>query len=149
MKPDVTTISSLVLDKYLGKWYEIARIDNHFEHGIAHAVAEYSQNPNGSIKVVNSGVDRKTGRMKSVVGKAKVTSTPGLLKVSFFWIFYSDYRVLAVGENYHWALVGGHSAKYLWILSRTSELPEQELALVISEASRRGYNVDKLIYPWK
>ena len=90
MKTDVTTISNLVLDKYLGKWYEIARIDNRFERGISNAIAEYSQNPNGTIKVVNSGVDIKTGRMKSVVGKAKTTSIPGLLRVSFFWIFYSD-----------------------------------------------------------
>ena len=149
MKIDVTTISNLVLDKYLGKWYEIARIDNRFERGISNAIAEYSQNPNGTIKVVNSGVDIKTGRMKSVVGKAKTTSIPGLLRVSFFWIFYSDYRVLALGENYNWALVGGSSSKYLWILSRTSILSDEDLALAISEASRRGYNTARLIYPWK
>nr|MBP6527363.1 lipocalin family protein [Prevotella sp.] len=87
--------------------------------------------------------------MKSVVGKAKTTSIPGLLRVSFFWIFYSDYRVLALGENYNWALVGGSSSKYLWILSRTSILPDEDLALAISEASRRGYNTARLIYPWK
>ena len=149
MKTDVTTVSNLVLDKYLGRWYEIARIDNRFERGISNAFAEYSLNPNGTIKVVNSGVDIKTGRMKSAVGKAKTTSVPGLLRVSFFWIFYSDYRVLAVDENYNWALVGGSSSKYLWILSRTSKLSEEDMALVISEASRRGYDTNRLIYPWK
>lgn len=149
MKTDVTPISNFVLDKYLGKWYEIARIDNRFERGISNAFAEYSLNPNGTIKVVNSGVDIKTGRMKSAVGKAKTTSIPGLLRVSFFWIFYSDYRVLAVDENYNWALVGGSSSKYLWILSRTSKLSEEDMALVISEASRRGYDTNRLIYPWK
>ena len=149
MKTDVTTVSNLVLDKYLGRWYEIARIDNRFERGISNAFAEYSLNPNGTIKVVNSGVDIKTGRMKSAVGKAKTTSVPGLLRVSFFWIFYSDYRVLAVDENYNWALVGGSSSKYLWILSRTSKLSEEDMALVISEASRRGYDTSRLIYPWK
>jgi apolipoprotein D and lipocalin family protein len=149
MKTDVTTVSNLALDKYLGRWYEIARIDNRFERGISNAFAEYSLNPNGTIKVVNSGVDIKTGRMKSAVGKAKTTSIPGLLRVSFFWIFYSDYRVLAVDENYNWALVGGSSSKYLWILSRTSKLSEEDMALVISEASRRGYDTNRLIYPWK
>lgn len=149
MKTDVTTVSNLVLDKYLGRWYEIARIDNRFERGISNAFAEYSLNPNGTIKVVNSGVDIKTGRMKSAVGKAKTTSIPGLLRVSFFWIFYSDYRVLAVDENYNWALVGGSSSKYLWILSRISKLSEEDMALIISEASRRGYDTSRLIYPWK
>ncbi len=149
MKTDVTTVSNLVLDKYLGRWYEIARIDNRFERGISNAFAEYSLNPNGTIKVVNSGVDIKTGRMKSAVGKAKTTSVPGLLRVSFFWIFYSDYRVLAVDENYNWALVGGSSSKYLWILSRISKLSEEDMALIISEASRRGYDTSRLIYPWK
>ncbi|WP_434502946.1 lipocalin family protein [Prevotella sp.] len=149
MKTDVTTVSNLVLDRYLGRWYEIARIDNRFERGISNAFAEYSLNPNGTIKVVNSGVDIKTGRMKSAVGKAKTTSVPGLLRVSFFWIFYSDYRVLAVDENYNWALVGGSSSKYLWILSRISKLSEEDMALIISEASRRGYDTSRLIYPWK
>ncbi len=149
MKTDVTTVSNLVLDKYLGRWYEVARIDNRFERGISNAFAEYSLNPNGTIKVVNSGVDIKTGRMKSAVGKAKTTSVPGLLRVSFFWIFYSDYRVLAVDENYNWALVGGSSSKYLWILSRISKLSEEDMALIISEASRRGYDTSRLIYPWK
>lgn len=149
MKTDVTTVSNLVLDRYLGRWYEIARIDNRFERGISNAFAEYSLNPNGTIKVVNSGVDIKTGRMKSAVGKAKTTSIPGLLRVSFFWIFYSDYRVLAVDENYNWALVGGSSSKYLWILSRISKLSEEDMALIISEASRRGYDTSRLIYPWK
>ena len=149
MKPDLTTIQNLALDKYLGKWYEIARIDNRFERGISNAVAEYSQNPNGTIKVVNSGIDIKTGKRQSAVGKAKTTSTPGLLRVSFFWIFYADYRVLALGENYSWALVGGSSSKYLWILSRTPILPAEELALAVSEASRRGYDTNRLIYPWK
>ena len=148
MKTDVTPISNLVLDKYLGKWYEIARIDNRFERGISNAVAEYSLNSDGTIKVVNSGVDIKTGRLKRAVGKAKATLISGLLRVSFFWIFYSD-RVLALDENYKWALVGGSSSKYLWILSRTPILPEEELMLVLSEASRRGYDTDRLIYPWK
>ena len=149
MKTDVTTVSNLALPRYLGRWYEIARIDNRFERGISNAFAEYSLNPNGTIKVVNSGVDIKTGRMKSAVGKAKTTSVPGLLRVSFFWIFYSDYRVLAVDENYNWALVGGSSSKYLWILSRISKLSEEDMALIISEASRRGYDTSRLIYPWK
>ena len=149
MKTDVTPISNLVLDKYLGKWYEIARIDNRFERGISNAVAEYSLNSDGTIKVVNSGVDIKTGRLKRAVGKAKATLISGLLRVSFFWIFYSDYRVLVLDENYKWALVGGSSSKYLWILSRTPILPEEELMLVLSEASRRGYDTDRLIYPWK
>lgn len=149
MKTDITTISDFALDKYLGKWYEIARLDNRFERGIGNAFAEYSLKPDGTIKVVNSGVDTKTGRVKSIVGKAKTTSVPGLLKVSFFWIFYSDYRVLAVDEDYEWALVGGSSSKYLWILARKSILPEDVLASVILEASRRGYDTGRLIYPWK
>lgn len=143
--PDLTPVESFNLHRYLGKWCEIARFDHRFERGLHNVTADYSLRPDGKIKVANAGF--RDGELKQVVGKAKTTSQPGLLRVSFFWIFYADYRVLALGADYEWALVGaGKSTDYLWILSRTPTLPPDTLQQIVSEAQRRGYNTDKLLF---
>ena len=127
---------AIELSKYLGKWYEIARFDHSFERDMENVIAEYKLLPNGNIQVLNTGY--RDGVYRVAEGKAKTTSTPGLLRVAFFMNFYSDYRVLMVDKDYEYALVGSGSSKYLWILST--------LQKIIDVAEQKGYDTDKLIY---
>jgi len=144
---DITPVQEFDLNRYLGRWYEIARLDNRFERGLSNVTAEYIPQNNGMIKVQNSGFDSKIGKRRQAIGRAKTTDVAGVLRVSFFWIFYSDYRVLALSDNYEWALVGsGRSGKYLWILSRTDVLPKETMEIIISEAERRGYDTKQLLF---
>ena len=143
-KVDNAPVSLLNLSRYLGVWYEIARFDHSFERGVESAVALYTQNSDGTIKVVNSGI--KNGKVKTAVGKGKTTDTPGLLRVSFFGPFYADYRVLKIDADYRYALVGSGGADYLWLLSRTKEMPENVKTEFLAEAKRRGYDTTKLIW---
>ena len=141
---DNSPVSSLDLDRYLGTWYEIARFDHSFERGVEEAKAVYTLNKDGTVKVVNSGV--KAGKPKTAVGKGKRTDKPGLLRVSFFGPFYADYRVMRIDADYNYALVGSGGTGYLWILSRTKEMPENVKIEFLAEAKRRGYDTGKLIW---
>lgn len=141
---DNTPIESLDLNRYLGSWYEIARFDHRFERGIEYAKAEYTLREDGNIKVVNSGI--KDGKPKEAKGKAKLTDTPALLRVSFFGPFYGDYRVLLLDKDYQYALVGSGSDNYLWILSRTPNLTDEVKTTILDEARRRRYDTEKLIW---
>ena len=143
-KVDNAPVAALNLSRYLGEWYEIARFDHSFERGVEQAKANYTQNADGTIKVVNSGI--KNGKPKTAIGKGKTTDTPGLLRVSFFGPFYADYRVMMVDKDYTRALVGSGSDDYLWILSRTSALSETAKSELLAEARRRGYDTGKLIW---
>ena len=143
-KVDNAPVAALDLNRYLGEWYEIARFDHSFERGVEQAKANYTQNADGTIKVVNSGI--KNGKPKTAVGKGKTTDTPGLLRVSFFGPFYADYRVMLIDKEYSYALVGSGSADYLWILSRTPVLDYDARAVILDEILRRGYDAGKLIW---
>ena len=143
-KVDNTPVAALDLNRYLGEWYEIARFDHSFERGVEKAKANYTLNEDGTIKVVNSGI--KDGKPKTAIGKGKRTDTPALLRVSFFGPFYADYRVMMIDEGYTYALVGSGSADYLWMLSRTRDLPDSTKSELLSEAKHRGYDTDKLIW---
>ena len=143
-KVDNTPIASLDLNKYLGDWYEIARFDHSFERGLDFCKANYLLREDGKIAVTNTGIQK--GKNKTSNSKAKTTDTPALLRVSFFGPFYSDYRVMLIDADYQWALIGSGSAKYLWILSRTPELPKETLDTILAEAQRRGYDTSKLIW---
>lgn len=147
---DLRTVDQLDLNRYLGKWFEIARFDHSFERGLEACTAEYSLRPDNKIRVINSGY--KMGNTKKQVseGKAKLLnpeSEPGKLKVSFFLWFYGDYNVLELDqENYSYVLIGGSSDKYLWILSRTPTLPDDIKNSLLEKATKRGYDVSKLIW---
>lgn len=132
------------IGKYMGRWYEIARFDHRFEKGQTNTSAFYSQNTDGTIKVANTGW--KNGKLKTSNGKAKLTNTAGLLRVSFFWPFYSDYRILMLADDYSHALVGGSSDDYLWILARTPQINNSTKKTILKEAERRGYNTSRLIW---
>jgi len=142
-----TGIETFDLQRYLGKWYEIARYDHRFERGLEGVTATYSLRDDGKIKVVNAGYKNSLdGKYKEAVGKAKTTDVPGRLKVSFFWFFYADYIILELDEDYRWALIGSSSDKYLWILSRTPQLDEQIREHILTKARERGYDTSKLIW---
>ena len=143
-KVDNSVVRSFDLDRYLGDWYEIARFDHTFERGVEEAKANYSLRDDGKVVVLNSGV--KGGKPKTANGVGKTTDTPGLLRVTFFWPFYADYRVMAIDDAYTAALVGSGSADYLWILSRTPRLDPKMKERLLAEASRRGYATSKLIW---
>ena len=142
---DYSTVSSLDLSRYMGRWFEIARFDHRFERDLEQCEALYRLMPEGRISVENTGVNHLTGKRKTSYGKAHTGKRPGLLRVSFFWFFYSDYNVLALDEGYQWALVGSSSPDYLWILARTPHLPQQTLDMIIDIARQRGYNTSRLI----
>lgn len=130
------------LKRYLGKWYEIARIENEFSPKMDKVVAQYNLNDDGSIQVINSGyVDSE---FKQIIGHAITTEDNNILKVSFFPGIYSDYRILVLNENYDYALVGGDKDTYLWILSRTSKFNEDIVKDLIQVAKDKGYRVDKI-----
>ena len=130
-RTDRTPVPSFDLARYMGTWYEMAR---------------YELRPDGRIGVFNSGTDYRSGRCKRARGKACAGQVPGRLRVSFFWVFYSDYNVMELGGDYDWALVGGGSAKYLWVLSRTPTLPAHTLNRILRLAERRGYRTDRLLF---
>lgn len=142
-----STVKELDLHRYLGTWYEIARFDHKFEHGLQGVTATYSMRDDGKIKVLNQGYENTLdGKLSVAEGKAKLTDEPGKLKVSFFWIFYADYLVMELDENYQWALIGSSSNKYLWILSRTPKLEDNVKNLILHHATKRGYDTSKLIW---
>ncbi|MCH5330564.1 MAG: lipocalin family protein [Alistipes sp.] len=140
-------VCNFQLDRYLGRWYEIARFDHRFERGLDYVTAEYILNDDGTVKVINRGYDRRHGRLHESNGKAKTTSVPGHLRVSFFLFFYSDYDILALGNDYDWALIGSRSPRYLWIMSRTPTLPPERMSQILETARQLGYDTSKLIMP--
>lgn len=134
--------------KYLGKWFEIARLDYKWEKNMDNVTAEYSMNDNGTIKVDNKGYDTKKGKWEESVGKAKFVKADniGMLKVSFFGPFYAGYNVIAVDKDYKYALVAGESLKYMWILSRETSIPENIKMDYLKKAQEIGYNTSELIW---
>lgn len=145
---DKTVVDDLSIEQYLGTWYEIARFDHSFERGLVGVTANYSLRDDGKIKVVNSGYKNNLdGELSVAEGKAKIPDpeVPAKLKVSFFWIFYSDYYVLELDDDYQWAIVGSSSDKYLWILSRTPHIDQQLYEKLLRKISQRGYDTSLLI----
>ena len=141
---NTTTVTNLDLQKFMGRWYEIARLDNRFERGMTDVVAEYTLLDDGTIRIVNSGM--RDGKYHQTVGRGKLSSEVGRLRVSFFLFFYSDYNILEIAQDGQWVLVGGNSPKYLWILSREKQLPADVINHIIGLARGRGYDTNALIF---
>lgn len=136
------------LDRYLGKWYEIARLDHSFERGLTNVTAEYSLRDDGGVRVVNRGFKAADGQWDEAVGKAYFVddSTIGKLKVSFFGPFYGAYNVIALDQqDYQWSLVAGPDTDYLWVLSRSPRLDKDVLDELVSHARSLGFDTEKLI----
>ncbi len=146
---NLETVKNVDLNRYIGRWFEIARFDHTFEKNLVGVTATYSFKDDGKIKVVNEGYKfTLAGKHSKATGKAKVPnpSEPGKLKVSFFWFFYADYEILELDTvNYQYALIGGGSPNYLWILSRTPQMNPDIYNMLIQKAKDRGYDTDKLI----
>lgn len=136
------------INRYLGKWYEIARFDFRFERNLNNTTAQYSLNKDGSVRVVNRGYNYKTNQWKQAVGKAKFVGPrdEARLKVSFFGPFYSGYNVIALDPEYRYALIAGKSLKYLWLLSREKTMPEKIKQEYLQKAQSIGYDTSKFIW---
>ena len=134
--------------RYLGKWYEIARLDFKYEKDLDNTTAEYSLKDDGTIKVVNQGYDTVKQEWVEATGKAKFVGDDNvaMLKVSFFGPFYSGYNVIAIDDEYRYALVAGKSLKYLWILSRDIQIPAEIKDKYLKIAKDIGYNTTDLIW---
>ncbi len=141
-------VKSFHVDKYMGLWYEIARFDFKFERGLNNTSAEYSLNEDGTIKVVNRGFDYEKKEWREATGKAKFVrdENVAMLKVSFFGPFYSGYNIIALDENYKYALVAGKSLKYLWILARETTIPDSIKNEYLMIAKEAGFQTDNLLW---
>lgn len=148
--PDgIKPVEQFEVNRYLGKWYEIARLDHSFERNLKAISAEYSLRDDGGINVLNSGYDIETGKLKLAEGKAYFTGSSdiGSLKVSFFGPFYGGYHIIALDKKaYQYAMVTGPDRNYLWLLSRTPRLDPMIMEQMIARAKILGFEVEKLIF---
>ncbi|MGQ7270389.1 lipocalin family protein [Marinobacter nauticus] len=133
--------------RYLGTWYEIARLDHSFEEGLSQVTAEYSLNNDGSIKVVNRGYNAEAGEWKEAEGRAVFVgdSNVGHLKVSFFGPFYASYVVFELDDQYTTAYITGYDRDYLWLMSRTPEVSDEVLEAFKERAEAEGFELEELI----
>ena len=141
-------VAGFDLDRYLGTWYEIARLDHAFERNLTHVSAEYTRSPDGTVRVTNRGYNPEKGEWRSIEGRAKFIGKDdiGSLKVSFFGPFYGGYHVIALDrENYRYAVVAGPSRSYLWILSRSKTMDEALYQTLVSQADTLGFDTSTLI----
>ena len=146
MAKDLEAITAFDLNKYLGKWYEIARLPAWFEKDMTHVTATYSLKENGKVKVENAGI--KKGKQKLAIGKAKIAqdADTGHLKVAFFLWFYADYIIIDLDkEKYTYAMVAS-SKDYLWILCREPKMDANILDSLVNKAEKMGFDIGKLYY---
>lgn len=144
----VSVVPQFELQRYLGNWYEIARLDHSFERGMTHTSANYTVNPDGSIQVLNRGYDTNKNEWSQAIGKALPLGNPNIpsLKVSFFGPFYGGYHVFALDPEYRWALVVGSDLDYFWLLSRDKTLSPELRAQLVAQAKSIGIRTEKLIW---
>ena len=145
----ITPIENFEIERYLGTWYEIARLDHSFERGLDNVTAEYVRRDDGGIEVINRGFDKDKNTWAQAVGKAYFTgdNKTGQLRVSFFGPFYSGYNIIELdNDQYQYALVCGPNRNFLWVLSRTSKLAPSIREQLLTKAERLGFDVNKLIY---
>ena len=142
----LTSVSTVDLKRYIGRWYEIARYPNRFQRECASdTTAEYELKPNGKVAVVNT-CRKSDGATKKASGTAKVVDASNArLKVTFFWPFYGDYWIIGLDLEYRWAVVGEPGRKYLWILSRTPNMPEADYQQALKQARAAGYDPHRLL----
>jgi apolipoprotein D and lipocalin family protein len=147
--PDgVQPVSNFELNKYLGKWYEVARLDHSFERGLNQVSAEYSLREDGGVTILNRGFSSENNAWKEALGKAYFVNEPneGYLKVSFFGPFYGSYIIFELDkENYQYAFISGPDKDYLWLLSRTPSVKPEVMEKFISMSKERGFNTSQLI----
>lgn len=145
---NVKPVENFKVEKFLGTWYEIARLDYIHERGLNQVTATYSLRSSDELKVVNRGYLSEKSRWKESEGKAFFVEgkDKGYLKVSFFWPFYSSYVVFDIDENYQHALVTSSDRSNLWILARTPTISGEVKASLIAKATALGFDTSKLVY---
>ena len=145
----VAPVRNFDLNRYLGKWYEIARLDHSFERGLEHVTAEYTLRQDGGVTVLNKGYSPDTKQWKTAMGKAYFVdhANEGHLKVSFFGPFYGSYVVFELDENnYEYAFVSGPNKSYLWLLARTPNLQQEIIEKFKTKSKDLGFDTSKLIF---
>jgi apolipoprotein D and lipocalin family protein len=146
---NMSPVTEFDVKRYLGTWYEIARLDHSFEKGLEKVTAKYSLRDDGGIKVINRGFDPVKNEWKTAAGKAYFVKKQniGLLKVSFFGPFYGSYNIIELDKKkYSYSLVCGPDKSYLWILARDPKVPESLMSDLIKKAKALGFETEKLIY---
>ena len=145
---NVKPVDHFNADRYLGKWYEIARLDHSFERGLSNVSASYSLRDDGGIRVINRGYDAQKMQWKEAEGKAYFVNSAdqGYLKVSFFGPFYGGYNIIALDDDYRYALICGPTRDYLWILARVPKPDPTIVRNLVSRAAELGFATDALIY---
>ena len=149
MPKSVTPVTDFEINNYLGKWYEIARLDHSFERGLTQVSAEYRLQDDGGVQVINRGFSAEDNAWKEAEGKAYFVNetSEGYLKVSFFGPFYGSYVIFELDkENYQYAFVSGPNTDYLWLLSRTPTVSESVKNSFVSMAQTHGFDTDNLIF---
>lgn len=145
----VQPVSGFQSERYLGKWYEIARLDHSFERGMSHVTAEYTLRDNGGLDVINRGYLAHQKKWKEVRGKAYFVESPerGYLKVSFFGPFYGSYVVFELDrQSYRYALISGPNRSYLWLLARSPVLDAATRDRHVARAAALGFATTQLIF---
>jgi apolipoprotein D and lipocalin family protein len=144
----IEPVTGFQVERYMGRWYEVARLDHSFERGMEQVTATYELQPDGTVAVLNRGYRADKGEWGEASGKAKFLGAPDVaaLKVSFFGPFYGGYNVVDLDPGYQHALVAGPNRSYLWILSRTPTPPKAEVERLVARATALGYDTSQLIY---
>ena len=145
----MVAVKDFELDRYLGKWYEIARLDHSFERGLSNITAQYSLRDDGGVKVINSGFSKEDNEWQQAEGKAYFVdqTDSGHLKVSFFGPFYGSYIVFELDkQDYQYAFVSGPDTSYLWLLSRTPQVDKKVTEQFVKRSQELGFDTSKLIY---
>ena len=145
----IKAVDDFDTNRYLGTWYEVARLDHRYEKGLENITVTYTLREDGGIDVLNQGWDKKAGKLHLAQGKAYFVeqTNKGRLKVSFFGPFYSGYNIIELDKkDYAYSMVTGRDRSSFWILSRTKKLPEATLQDLIDKAKLLGFSTDKLIF---
>lgn len=149
MPESVKPVEAFKLDKYLGKWYEIARLDHSFERGLTQVTADYSLKSDGGVRVINRGFSAVDNEWKEAEGKAYFveSDSEGYLKVSFFGPFYGSYVIFELEEkNYQYAFISGPNTDYLWLLSKTKTVDPEVIEKFKIMSKELGFNINDVIY---
>ena len=144
----IEPINDFKLNKYLGTWYEIARIENSFEEGLTNVTATYSWRKDGKVKVVNKGYDIEEGEWDEADGYAEFATKPQVahLEVTFFWPFYADYVVFEIDPDYQYAFVTSDSNEYLWLLAKTPQVSQTVIKRFMQVAREKNFKIDDLVF---
>ena len=140
-------VQDFELQRYLGTWYEIARLPHRFEKNLQRVTATYALREDGRISVLNRGYDTVRKKWKDAQGRAWIPDSqqPAILKVSFFLWFAADYRIILLDENYHYAMVTSSTKNYFWLLSRKPVMDAESYDQLIQQAADFGFDIDRII----